>query len=76
MKKRAAIIWDISPEAVEWKDGKAFPAGANAGSFEREGRVTTERDKSFDHVAAAYDAVRPGYPDALYDSLLGENQPR
>src|ERR1700720_4099365 len=34
VKKRAAIIWDISPEAVEWKDGKAFPAGANAGSFE------------------------------------------
>jgi CO/xanthine dehydrogenase Mo-binding subunit len=34
LKKRAAIMWDISPEAVEWKDGKAFPAGANAGSFE------------------------------------------
>jgi CO/xanthine dehydrogenase Mo-binding subunit len=34
LKKRAAITWDISPEAVEWKDGKAFPAGANAGSFE------------------------------------------
>ena len=34
LKKRAAIIWDISPEAVEWKDGKAVPAGANAGSFE------------------------------------------
>ena len=34
MKKRAAMIWDISPDAVEWKDGKAWPAGANAGSFE------------------------------------------
>src|SRR5438128_3569511 len=34
LKKRAAIMWDISPEAVEWKDGKAFPAGPNAGSFE------------------------------------------
>jgi CO/xanthine dehydrogenase Mo-binding subunit len=34
LKRRAAITWDISPEAVEWKDGKAFPAGANAGSFE------------------------------------------
>src|SRR5215470_12307358 len=34
LKKRAAMIWDISPDAVEWKDGKAFPAGANAGSFE------------------------------------------
>ncbi|MFI4948838.1 MAG: xanthine dehydrogenase family protein molybdopterin-binding subunit, partial [Alphaproteobacteria bacterium] len=34
LKKRAAMIWDISPEAVEWKDGKAYPAGPNAGSFE------------------------------------------
>jgi CO/xanthine dehydrogenase Mo-binding subunit len=34
LKSRAAAIWDISAEAVEWKDGKAFPAGSNAGSFE------------------------------------------
>ncbi|HVC56541.1 MAG TPA: xanthine dehydrogenase family protein molybdopterin-binding subunit [Stellaceae bacterium] len=34
LKQRAAMIWDISPDAVEWKDGKAFPAGPNAGSFE------------------------------------------
>jgi CO/xanthine dehydrogenase Mo-binding subunit len=34
MKQRAAMIWDISPEAVEWRDGKAWPAGQNAGSFE------------------------------------------
>jgi CO/xanthine dehydrogenase Mo-binding subunit len=34
LKKRAAITWDISPEAVEWRDGKAYPAGANAGSFD------------------------------------------
>jgi CO/xanthine dehydrogenase Mo-binding subunit len=34
LKKRAAMIWDIPPDAVEWKDGKAYPAGANAGSFE------------------------------------------
>jgi len=34
LKKRAAVMWDISPEAVEWKDGKAYPAGPNAGSFE------------------------------------------
>jgi CO/xanthine dehydrogenase Mo-binding subunit len=34
LKKRAAAIWDISPEAVDWRDGKAFPAGPNAGSFE------------------------------------------
>jgi CO/xanthine dehydrogenase Mo-binding subunit len=34
LKKRAATLWDISPDAVDWKDGKAYPAGPNAGSFE------------------------------------------
>ncbi len=34
LKKRAATIWDISAEAVDWRDGKAYPAGPNAGSFE------------------------------------------
>ncbi len=34
LKKRAAMIWDIPAEAVDWKDGKAYPAGPNAGSFE------------------------------------------
>jgi CO/xanthine dehydrogenase Mo-binding subunit len=33
LKKRAAMIWDIAADAVEWKDGCAWPAGANAGSF-------------------------------------------
>ena len=32
--ERAAKIWDIPPEAVEWEDGHAKPAGANAGDFE------------------------------------------
>jgi len=34
LKKRAAQIWDIPADAVEWKDGKAYPAGSNAGAFE------------------------------------------
>jgi hypothetical protein len=34
LKQRAAMIWDISPEAVDWRDGCAYPAGANAGSFD------------------------------------------
>src|SRR3569832_2362988 len=34
MKKRTAMIWYISPDAVDWKEGKAYPAGPNAGSFE------------------------------------------
>jgi CO/xanthine dehydrogenase Mo-binding subunit len=33
LKQRAAMIWDISPDAVEWKDGEAIPAGPNAGGF-------------------------------------------
>jgi len=34
LKSRAAQIWDIPVEAVDWKDGEAMPAGANAGAFE------------------------------------------
>jgi CO/xanthine dehydrogenase Mo-binding subunit len=34
LKGRAAILWDISPDAVDWKDGQAFPAGPNAGTFD------------------------------------------
>ncbi len=34
LKQRAALIWDIPAEAVEWKDGAAYPAGQNAGSFD------------------------------------------
>jgi CO/xanthine dehydrogenase Mo-binding subunit len=34
LKQRAAMIWDISPEAVDWRDGCAYPAGTNAGSFD------------------------------------------
>ena len=34
LKSRAAMIWGIDPEAVDWSDGEARPAGANAGKFE------------------------------------------
>jgi CO/xanthine dehydrogenase Mo-binding subunit len=34
LKRRAALTWDIPVEAVEWEDGYARPAGANAGDFE------------------------------------------
>ncbi len=34
LKKRAAVMWEISADAVEWKDGKVYPAGLNAGTFE------------------------------------------
>jgi len=34
LKRRAALTWEIPVEAVEWKDGKAYPAGSNAGAFE------------------------------------------
>ncbi|HEY1796435.1 MAG TPA: xanthine dehydrogenase family protein molybdopterin-binding subunit [Stellaceae bacterium] len=34
LKKRAAMIWDISPDAVDWRDGMAWPAGQNAGNFD------------------------------------------
>ena len=34
LRERAALIWDIDVEAVEWADGEARPAGPNAGEFE------------------------------------------
>ncbi len=34
LKSRAAQIWEIPVDAVEWRDGKAYPAGSNAGAFE------------------------------------------
>jgi CO/xanthine dehydrogenase Mo-binding subunit/aerobic-type carbon monoxide dehydrogenase small subunit (CoxS/CutS family) len=34
LKRRAAMIWDVPPEAVDWKDGAAVPAGDNAGRFD------------------------------------------
>ena len=33
MCARAAKVWNIDEEAVEWKDGAAVPAGPNAGKF-------------------------------------------
>jgi CO/xanthine dehydrogenase Mo-binding subunit len=33
MKTRAAMTWGIDPEAVDWRDGAAHPAGPNAGKF-------------------------------------------
>ena len=34
LRGRAAKIWDIDVDAVTWADGKARPAGDNAGKFE------------------------------------------
>ena len=34
LRNRAALIWDIEVDAVEWHDGAAHPAGDNAGKFE------------------------------------------
>lgn len=34
LKGRAAKTWGIDVEAVEWRDGAAYPAGSNAGEFD------------------------------------------
>ena len=34
LRERAAMLWDIDPDAVDWTNGHAHPAGANAGDFE------------------------------------------
>ena len=31
--ERAAMIWGVDPEGVEWEDGYAKPAGSNVGEF-------------------------------------------
>jgi len=51
LKKRAAQIWEIPVDAVEWRDGKAYPAGSNAGAFE-----------PLDLAAIALKAARTGGP--------------
>ncbi|MDB9998614.1 xanthine dehydrogenase family protein molybdopterin-binding subunit [Alphaproteobacteria bacterium] len=33
LKERAGKIWGIDPDAIEWKNGEARPAGDNAGKF-------------------------------------------
>ena len=34
LRERAALSWDIDADAVDWNNGHARPAGANAGDFE------------------------------------------
>ena len=34
LRERAAQIWDIDVDAVDWRDGAAHPAGENAGAFD------------------------------------------
>ncbi|MBT5494757.1 MAG: xanthine dehydrogenase family protein, partial [Alphaproteobacteria bacterium] len=34
LKGRAASIWGVEADAVEWSDGAAHPAGSNAGEFD------------------------------------------
>ena len=34
LRERAALLWDIDPDAVDWNNGHALPAGANGGDFE------------------------------------------
>jgi CO/xanthine dehydrogenase Mo-binding subunit len=34
LKVRAAKIWEVEPDAVEWRDGQAWPASTNVGVFE------------------------------------------
>jgi len=34
LRRRAAKLWNIDPDAVKWEDGEARPAGDNAGKFQ------------------------------------------
>jgi CO/xanthine dehydrogenase Mo-binding subunit len=63
LKQRAAVMWDISPDAVEWKDGKVYPAGPNAGSFE-----------PLDVAAIALRAARTGGPISTEVQINAQGQ--
>lgn len=34
LRERAALIWDVDVDGVEWKDGYAHPSSSNVGTFE------------------------------------------
>ena len=59
---RAAKMWGISAEAVEWSEGFARPAGANAGAFE---------PMSLKEIAAASGST--GGPIAGHEEFNAEN---
>ena len=72
LKKRAAVMWDISPDAVEWRDGKVYPAGPNAGSFEPLGPAGDRREvgphRRPDQRRGADQRAGPG--SGLHDAYL------
>jgi CO/xanthine dehydrogenase Mo-binding subunit len=63
LKQRAAVIWDISADAVEWREGRVWPAGANAGSFE-----------PLDLAAIAARAARTGGPISAEVQINAQGQ--
>src|SRR3954470_2206627 len=56
-------MWDISADAVEWRGGRGFPAGPNAGSFEQ-----------LDLAAIAARSARTGGPISAEVQLNAQGQ--
>ncbi len=63
MCRRAAAEWDIDPEAVEWIDGAAQPAGPNAGKFPpmKIGEIAGKMSTTGGPIAGHYE----GFPDGV-----------
>ncbi len=59
---RAAAKWGIDAEAVEWRDGAAYPAGANAGDFEplSIGEICAEMGATGGPISGHYEATPEG----------------
>ncbi len=59
---RAALKWDIDPEAVDWVDGCAVPSGPNAGDFDplplRE--ITRRMNRTGGPISGHYEAKPSG----------------
>ena len=62
--KRAAMIWDVDPEAVMWEDGYAKPAGSNVGEFKplslKELAAKAAADRWADHRGGVGECRRSG----------------
>lgn len=67
MCKRVAQAWEIDPEAVEWADGAARPAGPNAGQFEPMSiaEIAADMSKTGGPIAGHHETVPSGVGESF-----------
>lgn len=67
MKERAAKIWGVDVEAVDWIDGEARPSSTNVGKFEplTLKQLAAQAEATGGHFGAAYGETMTGHAPAL-----------